>query len=297
MLVACFDTSTINNLLVDPDVERLTERLLDRYDVYITALNIAEIGKTRSAAKRERLRAFEKRLAKEYEPLDMPNEIVKKLTAAFGHPETEVTFSVTDERQGLWVAMSEPNSVGEEERAALESWLHGLERSNTESSAKFRVRVDEIFASNPSIRPKNAAQVLRLYLKAPWTLLYSLPSQVYKHVSGRVLPLSKLDNLLEAQPSVWPLYLAAYAFLIYSGSFWQPSHGPLNTAGLLDVWSSVYLPFCDVFVTHDRGKKRRDGRWRTKGQYQALRVINTLNSRKPRTQIATWEQFRAGLAG
>jgi hypothetical protein len=297
MKKVCFDTSTINNLMMDSEVERLTTTLLERYDVYITALNVAEIGKTNSAQKREQLRAFEKRLAREYEPLDMPNEIIKKITRAFHCGETAVTFSVTDDRESLWIAMSEPNSVGDEERAELASWADGLEQLNQESAASFRARVDQIFAAEPNSRPRSATAVLRFYLKAPWSLLYWLPSQVYKLETGRVLPLSRLDDLLMAEPSIWPLYLGAYAFLIYSGSFWQPQHGPRNTVGLLDVWSSVYLPFCDVFVTHDRGNKRRDGSWRTRGQYQALRVINTLNSRKPRTRILTWEQFRLELAG
>jgi hypothetical protein len=296
MLLACFDTSTINQLMDDPEAERLTAELLRRYDVYITAINVAEIGKTGSPERREQLRAFEKRLAKTYEPLDMPNEIVRKLTGAFGRGETVVDLHVTDERRGLWVALSEPNSVGEAERVELAAWTDQLENSNRDSGERFRARVTEIFTANPHIKPATPGQVLRFYLKAPWALLYALPSQVYKYETGRVLPLSRLDSLLEAQPSIWPLYLGAYAFLIYSGSFWEKKHGPPNTTGLLDAWNSVYLPFCDVFVTHDRGKKRH-GKWRTKGQYQALRVINTLNSRKPRTKILTWEQFRSRLAG
>jgi hypothetical protein len=255
MMTVCFDTSTINNLMKDSNAERLTTTLLEHYDVYITALNIVEIGKTALPEQRERLRAFEKRLSKTYMPLDMPNEIVKKITAAFGRGETEANFGVTDDRRGLWIAMSEPNSVGEEERKELASWVDGLEESNKESGARLRAQVDQIFASDPESRPTNAADVLRILLKSPWHLLYSLPSQVCKAETGRVLPLSRLDDLLAAEPSVWPLYLGAYAFLIYSGSFWRREHGPRNTVSLLDAWSSVYLRFCDVFVTHDRGKR------------------------------------------
>jgi hypothetical protein len=195
------------------------------------------------------------------------------------------------------VAMSEPHSVGEPEREELAAWTKALEESNRDVADRFRTRVDQIFATNPGGRLASAAKVLRFYLKSPWPLLYGLPSQVYKHVTGRVLPLSRLDDLLETEPCVWPLYLGAYAFLIYSGSFWEREHGPPNNAGLLDAWNSVYLPFCDVFVTHDRGQRRRDGTWRQMGQYQALRVINVLNTRRPRTRILTWEQFRATLAG
>jgi hypothetical protein len=163
MRTVCFDTSTINNLMIDSDVERLTTTLLERYDVYITALNIVEIGKTALPEKRERLRAFEKRLTKTYMPLDMPNEIVKKITAAFGRGETEANFGVTDDRRGLWVAMSEPNSVGKKECTELKSWEDGLEESNRESTARLRARFDQIFACDPTSRPTNAARSSLLF--------------------------------------------------------------------------------------------------------------------------------------
>jgi len=296
-LVVCFDTSAINLLMADPDVERLTATLLTRYDVYITAINIAEIGKTQLPAKREALRAFEKRLAQLHEPLDVPNEILMTLTAAIGLGEKTANFGLQGERRWLWAALSEPNSVAEAERAALASWSEDLEASNRRATDRFRARVDEIFTTSSESRPKNACQFLRFYLRAPWPLIYWLPSQVFKEVTGRVLPLSRLDRLLEAKPSVWPLYLGGYVVLMYAGAVWQRPHGPPNNAGLLDVWSGVYLPFCDVFVTHDRGSRKKDGTWRRTGQYQALRVLNTLNTRKPRTHVLTWEQFRANLAG
>jgi hypothetical protein len=133
MPVACFDTSTINNLLAHPEVDRLTDTLLQRYDIYITALNVAEIAKTTLPEKREQLRAFEKRLSKTFKPLDLPNQIVMKVTAAFGTGRGEIDLGVTEDRRGLWVAMSEPHSVGEPEREELRSCYLSL-RSQVRSS-------------------------------------------------------------------------------------------------------------------------------------------------------------------
>jgi hypothetical protein len=53
---------------------------------------------------------------------------------------------------------------------------------------------------------------------------------------------------------------------------------------MLDLWFAVYLPFCDVFVTHD------------KDQYRALRFLNVFNSRRPHTRIWRWSKLRTILS-
>jgi hypothetical protein len=41
-MIVCFDTSALNQLMDDPEGDRLTAVLLRDFDVYITALNIIE---------------------------------------------------------------------------------------------------------------------------------------------------------------------------------------------------------------------------------------------------------------
>jgi hypothetical protein len=77
----------------------------------------------------------------------------------------------------------------------------------------------------------------------------------------------------------------AEAYSIYYGAVWGRGLGPRNRAGMLDLWAAVYLPFCDVFVTHDSG------------QFSALRLLNAFNSRRPRTHILRWSKFRSSLSG
>jgi hypothetical protein len=47
-------------------------------------------------------------------------------------------------------------------------------------------------------------------------------------------------------------------------------------AGRLDLWSAGYLPFCDIFVTHETKKG---------GQLSALRFLNVFNRRTPPTHV------------
>jgi hypothetical protein len=144
--------------------------------------------------------------------------------------------------------------------------------------------IDQLFAANTHQRPPGAARVLRELLSSNWELHYSFPSQYYKLSTGRVLPLSRLEGLLNAGQGIWSVFLGSIAMSVYYAAVWVPSHGPRSTVGVLDLWSAVYLPLCDLFVTHDT----KNG-----GQHEALRMINVLNRRSPRTRVLRWSEFRS----
>jgi hypothetical protein len=282
----CLDTSAINNVLDDPECSRLVERITERYDVYISGLNILEIAKTRSAGRRESLRAAAKQLGRDFEPLELPNHLVRQLCALHAKGAHTMRWSVADERRQFWIAMSQPESLGESERQEALVWANDLETGNTQANEELRADLERDVFQNGTPRPQTPGQLLRVYLKAGWQLKYDIPSKVYKRETGRVLPLSELDNFLSARPSIWVLYLMAYAFSVYYGSVWHHEFGPRNRAGIIDLLYAVYLPLCDVFVTHDT----KHG-----GQYDALRVLNVFSSRRPRAHVLNWNRFRALL--
>jgi hypothetical protein len=287
-MIVCFDTSALNQLMDDSKGSRLTSILLRDFDVYITALNIVEIGKTACPDRREQLRAFEKHLAKGFEPLDLPNQLVQRACLAFHNRAEKIVVTLGEASRQLWVAMSEPHSVGDQERSELTRWADGLESSNAAANAVLRPDLDRIFASSPAARPRTPKQLLRIYMRAGWPVRYRVTAEIYKRATGCVLPLSQLDNFLTTQPSIWPLYLGAEAYSIYYGAVWERGLGPRNPAGMFDLWAAAYLPFCDVFVTHDT---------RRGGQFSALRLLNAFNSRRPRTQVVRWSKYRASLSG
>jgi hypothetical protein len=287
MAVLSLDTSAINNLLDDPEVDLLTSLVVGGFDVYISALNVLEIAKTKDPKRRERLRAFAKALGRDVEPLDLPNHLVRQLCRCFAELNHRMIWSVTGDRRPFWFAMSEPNTLGEDERQEAIIWARELEAGNAESNRGLRSELDQrVFGPSRQPRLTRPAELLRTYMKAGWQLKYAIPSQVYKRETGKVLPLSRLDAFLEAKPSLWPLYLMAYAFSAYYGAVWANTIGPKNPAGIIDLLYAVYLPVCDTFVTHDT----RHG-----GQYDALRLLNVFNSKRPRTRVLNWQQFRQKL--
>ena len=287
MEIVGFDTSAINNLLDDVDRDRLVKALASQHVVYASALNILEIAKTKDPVRREMLRTLTKQIAGEFEPLDFPNHLVRQTCRLFAAGEHDWFWSVRDDRQVFWVAMSTPDSLGDEERQEALTWAKELETAIADSNARLRRRLDQdVFVPNPDSRPKTPPELLKMYLAGKWPLRYELVAQIYKRETGKVLPLSRLDAFLESRPSIWPLYLMAYAFSAYYGAVWSNEFGPRNRVSVVDLLYAVYLPVYDVFVTHDT----RHG-----GQYDALRVLNAFNSRRPRTKVLNWLQFRQRL--
>jgi predicted nucleic acid-binding protein len=120
--VLCLDTSAINNILDDPECSRLLALITSQYDVYVSVLNILEIAKTKNAERREALRAAAKQLGRDFEPLELPNHLVRQLCALHASRSQKMRWSIADERRQFWIAMSQPNSLGETEREEAITW-------------------------------------------------------------------------------------------------------------------------------------------------------------------------------
>lgn len=285
-MIACFDTSVINQLANDPRCEELVVMILGEMDVYITAVNVIEIAKTKDVDRREKLRELAKQLAKNLEPLALPNELLESVARAFQSRAENIVITIPPDQRELWFLFSRPNVLLEGGREEITRWAEANENLHNEPAAPLRDKIDQLFAAEPTKRPRGPADVLRQLIAGNWKLHYSFPSQFYKLATDRVLPLSRLDAFLEAGSGIWSVFLASVALSVYYAAVWVPAHGSRSTVGVLDLWSAAYLPLCDTFVTNDL----KNG-----GQYEALRIANTLNRRRPRTRVLRWSEFRAGI--
>lgn len=288
-MIFCLDTSAINQLNRIRDREALIDAFLPHHDVYISSLNIIEIGKTPDPILREQLRALAKRLAKDFHPLELTNHLVRQLCVAYQEGLESVSWSIAEERSQFWAVLSAPNSIGDAERQELVDWSSSLEDGQRRDNESLRrVLEEDVFAKHPGPRPDTPGKLARIYMKNRM-LLYDITARIYKGATGRVLPLSRLETFLEARPRIWALYLAAQAYSVFYGCVWTEGirwsqrHHRQNPVGLLDLWASIYLAACDIFVTNDT----RNG-----GQYNALRWLNQFNVRIPRTRVITWSAFR-----
>jgi hypothetical protein len=72
-----------------------------------------------------------------------------------------------------------------------------------------------------------------------------------------------------------------YACGIYQRAVKEQGYGHLKNPGHLDLWSAVYLPDCEYFITDDKRQRR------------ALKVLNKGN-RRP-ASILSYYEWRATL--
>jgi len=281
--VVCFDTSAINHLLEDPELPRLRLALVARRRSRLTALNVIEIARTKSDTQREALRQLEVELARGELPFEVPNAMLLAYTRALFSGTSEMEVTVSGDHRALWDALAHADAVTEDAQSELLRWTNELNQSRVRAAELLGEAVAEKLPSG-SDRPNGPIPLLRQFmLRENWLKVYSLPARVVKEVTGKVLPASKLDELLAAPPGFWRVYLAAVGVQMYFDAFWHPQHGKRRKAGLLDIWAGMYLPLCDEFVTADRD------------QFYALRIVNVFNGRRPQTRLLTYRAFRRCL--
>jgi hypothetical protein len=285
--VACLDTSAINNLLDDPERDELCARILRRYEVAISSINILEIAKTRTEARREALRHLAKMLGRDLSPLELPNHLIRQVCRLVAMRQTRITWSVADERAGFWVAMAGDEAFTANDCEEATAYLNSFAQNVNVFHASLRKELDEsVFSPGLDPRPYKATQVLRAYINGRAGTRRELPRAVFALEIGREPTNAEIDAMLSAKPSIWALFLLAHAFAVYYGAVWENSHGRRNRVGIVDLLYAVYLPICDVFVTHDM----RNG-----GQFGAFRILNAFNARRPRTRVLSWAQFKRGI--
>lgn len=281
--IVCFDTSGINQLLNDPQNETLRSRLVLNRRPRVTALNVIEIARTKSPARREALRRLEFELSSGELPFEIPNDLLLRYTRALiaGAGEMEVTLE--GDGRALWSALARADAVTEELQAELLRWTRELDESRRLAGVALGTAVDEKLPRAVD-RVSGPIPLLRQFMmRENWLKVYWFPARVVKEETGKVLPASKLDALLTAAPGFWAVYLSAIVVQMYADAFWHREHGRRPKPSLLDMWAGMYLPLCDDFVTNDFD------------QFTALRIMNVFSGRRPRARVLTWPQFRKDL--
>ena len=284
----CFDTSAINALLDDADMEAVAEGLLASSVILITALNVTEAWGTRRAITRDKLLTLERRLSKGRAPLQIPNLLLQALTKAYASCQPRVLVSIgSEEGQIYWPALNEPSKLGEDLRQEVLRWQHNFEQPFKQVFLRARENFQLIFESGRAPRPCSRSALIKHYCKDDaFVLSYVRP--IYKQATGAELSPQQLHKLFLAVPE-WPLWLCGWALSIYERCIQQQGHGAGRTGksrkkpGTLDLWCAIYLTRCDCFVTADITQRR------------ALRILNTLSPRQPKATVISYDELRRRL--
>ncbi len=276
----CFDTSAINRLNDDPDQRAIVTGLLAANRVLITAINIIETVVTEDPVRRISLLRLQQQLAKGYRPLRIPPELLKELTLARAGDLPSVTLTIDETGAGVWWALHEPETFGEEERQEGHAWKKKLEDAFTEANRLARPEIQKLFGV--SNRPRSTGKLIQMLCKNPQSFI-STASSSYESITNKPLSVEEMRDLFVKLPE-WPLYFAGWAQGMYARALQERNYSPKNNPGTIDLWFAIYLGHCDFLITNDVA------------QYKALRVINVLNKRRiPRTRVLLYDQFRKRL--
>ncbi len=275
-MIYCFDTSALNHLHDDTEVTNLTTGLVVTNAIWITALNVIEVGITEDADRRSSLLQLQRKLTDNRRPLQIPNRLIRERAVAYAAGEDRAASSVGEE-DGVWIALRNPQLIDEASRQELYRWKKELEDDFRQAHENARPDFQQLFDSGV-VRPRTAASLLRHYIDNK-DLLFELTSGIYEEVTGVKLQREKLFQFFRAVPH-WPFFFLGWAYSIYARAIRQKNFGR-NNAGNVDLWCATYLPSCDVFVTEDVA------------QYRALRLINKFNRR--RTEVLLYSRLRQRL--
>lgn len=249
------DTTVINKLAEDKEMAfPLIAGLKSSYLVRLSATNIDEIIATSDAGKRARLLDICRDLltADNAEIIRPFHDIIEKLIIAF-------------ERGGSFDWKRIPVRLPEYEREVVlrERTNDSISRDQREQAGAMKAAFEnlccsarpgyeEIFKSGLGPRPCSAAELVSMH-QVEGGALWGLGANFYGHITKRAPSEENIRKFTELCPPFRAL-LIAYFVSFYELSVRVPeTPGPVPHRN--DMLMSVYLPYCDEFVSDDRDQQ------------------------------------------
>ena len=272
-----FDTSGINRLHDDPACDAIKTGLVSTNEVWISALNVAEVGQTSEHSRRVSLLHLLKVLTRGRRPLEFPTILIQRGIKAYSKRLPSIDISISENSEDIWQVLIDPTILDD---AAISKWSQPLRKFEDEflvSHRSARPHFQDLFLKGgPS--PKSAAELLRAYASNE-TFLHDIVNPIYKKAVGAELPVSETMHLLRALPQLTG-FLLTWGHSIYCRAIARSGYGTRN-AGNVDIWFGAYLAQADRFITNDLK------------QYQALRLAARMFA--PKCEILRYDSFRRRL--
>jgi hypothetical protein len=276
-MIYLFDTSGINRLHDDPDCDAIATGLVSTNEVWISALNVAEVGQTSEHSRRMSLLHLLKVLTRSRRPLEFPTILIQRGIEAYSKRLPSIDISISENSEDIWQVMIDPTLLDE---AAMSKWsqpLREFEEKFLATHRSARPHFQNLFAKGEPF-PKSAAELLRAFVSKE-TFLHDIVNPIYKNVVGADLLASETMHLLQALPQLTG-FLLAWGHSIYCRAITRSGYGARN-AGNVDIWFGAYLAQVDRFVTSDLK------------QYQTLRLVARMFA--PKCEILRYDSFRRRL--
>jgi hypothetical protein len=259
--VVCFDTSAHNRLVDDgPRSEPIIAALQSGLFFRFAGLSIEEMIATPESAKRAALFTYCGRIQKGRTDCIQPqNELLKLLILAHSkNPSAfdwkSVNVGAPDYERGI----GDRTLIGDEELSA-EQRRDQLARAK-EYDRIFsgpRVEIEKVFTVHGEVPPPTFSQAIARLQVSEGALMWGIGKRLYDRAAGTDVSESTIRDFIHRCP---PFRALIYAMLVswYDKGVRDRHTGEKLAAGRNDLFISVYLPYCDQFVTAEvRGEQER----------------------------------------
>lgn len=274
-----FDNSPLSRLLEETPADRdaILKGLRTFALLRVTGMNVIETANIQDSAMRtEKIRLLCE-ITKTMEPYQTPNELLADIARAY---ETKAPLMLGD--RVSWFAIHNPQEVTDALSAESLKWHQDRENSFREQYEKLRARHQPLFASGSALLPRNCSDLLKYFIEHRETYYDILLLEIYELQTGHRPSHEELSRFLDSSNTRgWALVWLARVYAMHARSIRSSGYGWKVNAGMHDLDSAIYLPYCDWFVTGDAPQRR------------AFRLLNARNSRN--TRIVDYAAFRSKL--
>ncbi len=278
------DTSALNKLAQDPDwKEGDVHAFASSEHVWVSTLNIAEVGATPDPVLRLKLGGLLHDLARGYRPLTFPSQLLKRSLSAYvdcpyrssililplglpEEPRRSMNWQVKEDLAGFQAVLADPKLLlDHRQHRELDCFLKKERDWYEEFAAGDRPRFQAVREAKGD--PYRNGWRLIKYLHSREDLLDEYFDEIFERLGyGRALNGTASRILENLEP--WRMFFSALAHGIYGRSIKTRGHSYKKHPGGMDTKQSIYLACSDAFVTADRG------------QLRLLRVISRLGFKK-----------------
>jgi hypothetical protein len=274
-----FDTSAINGLAEDSDAVAIIKSLGVAYRVGITVTALTEVVATTDERIRRKLLDLLKLLLTcgqcvmhFYWIIEKHAKVYKQNPNAYGWRKVKVRYEVAEREI---VRQKFVHTTSDETRQ--ENREAEREFRNTFASAK--PALDKVFETGRE-RP-SLEEVTRVLVAEGGAYFITAANLVERATGSRPTNIETKDFVERCPP--FKALIMALCVSQYDIGIRAENTVSLGKAGRVDMFSAVFLPYCEIFVTRDPG------------QCKALKQVAKLMDLE--TSITMYEDFKRGLLG
>jgi hypothetical protein len=247
-----FDTSGINALADSADFPALLAGIRVGYFTRITFLSVAETVATANPERRHRLFDVLNALRVNGGCIEAHHTILSQLVQNYEKTGASGWDSLNLHFEECEIALSRHELSDEESRQERE-FEPEVEKQFTHLFADPRSKFEEVFAGGTP-RPTSADELLA-HLDGHGGAFWNIAAGLYERAAGRRPTETEIRAFAEECPPFKALILAI-VHALFEWAIREKQAKKDKRVGRTDLFCSLYLPYCDIYITNDDEQRR-----------------------------------------